>query len=502
MKFLIVFRAFRSEFWYEELHSVFKLYDIDVDNVFGSDFVDKRDILFPYLTVNFESIDIANKVALRCCLIRYILELWADSDTYKGILTLCNDSFQQQNTNFSKFISPSNVEEWRLDIASFGSTLSMAEQKERRDILLDLNFTGKINLSNKETYKTVNRFLLLEHLTITSETSDKTLNKMKKPSRLFFGRVIGKGMNEVLDLYNLKKRLFLGPTSTESELSFLMANQSLAQKGKLILDPFVGTGSLLISCTHFESVCMGSDIDTRILHGKKKLNLFENFIKYKLTKPEIIRMDYSPLGLCYRNLPKGLFDAIICDPPYGIRAGARKTGRKKKKNEKVEEIDEKLEDYGNKYRGHIPQTDIYKPEDLLPDLVDTSAKLLKLKGRLVYLLPVAVEFYSEEMLPTHPCFKLISNCEDFLSLRVSRRLITMEKIEEYDWTRVDEYKVHVDKCKKILTEKNQLIGQDKQNITACNGEIITDKKERRKIRREYVKKQKKQRKFGKTAQLP
>ena len=26
----------------------------------------------------------------------------------------------------------------------------------------------------------------------------------------------------------------------------------------------------------------------------------------------------------------GLFDAIVCDPPYGIRAGAKKIGRKRK----------------------------------------------------------------------------------------------------------------------------------------------------------------------------
>lgn len=38
--------------------------------------------------------------------------------------------------------------------------------------------------------------------------------------------------------------------------------------------------------------------------------------------------------------------------------------------------------------------------------------------------------YSEEMVPLHPCLRLISNSEQTLSSHTSRRLITMEKIKE------------------------------------------------------------------------
>ena len=56
-----------------------------------------------------------------------------------------------------------------------------------------------------------------------------------------------------------------------------------------------------------------------------------------------------------------MYDAIVCDPPYGIRAGARKSGskHKKKKGQEGEEeyvvkaVPEELR------AAHIPQTQPY-----------------------------------------------------------------------------------------------------------------------------------------------
>jgi tRNA (guanine10-N2)-methyltransferase len=46
-------------------------------------------------------------------------------------------------------------------------------------------------------------------------------------------------------------------------LSFLEA-----KKGSLVYDPFVGTGSLLVTCAHFGAFPIGSDIDGRQIRGK------------------------------------------------------------------------------------------------------------------------------------------------------------------------------------------------------------------------------------------
>nr|CAD7572523.1 unnamed protein product [Timema californicum] len=41
-----------------------------------------------------------------------------------------------------------------------------------------------------------------------------------------------------------------------------------------------------------------------------------------------------------------------------------------------------------------------------------------------------IEDYDEEKLPSHPCLKLVANSEQILSTYTSRRLITLEKLQE------------------------------------------------------------------------
>ena len=67
--------------------------------------------------------------------------------------------------------------------------------------------------------------------------------------------------------YNLKLRPYLGPTSTDHELAFLMANQAQVAPGDLVYDPFVGTGSIAVALQHFQAMVMGSDLDIRVLKG-------------------------------------------------------------------------------------------------------------------------------------------------------------------------------------------------------------------------------------------
>lgn len=50
-----------------------------------------------------------------------------------------------------------------------------------------------------------------------------------------------------MNKYDLKKRLYIGPTSLDHSLAILMANASMIKKGSIVLDPFVGTASLLVS---------------------------------------------------------------------------------------------------------------------------------------------------------------------------------------------------------------------------------------------------------------
>ena len=91
------------------------------------------------------------------------------------------------------------------------------------------------------------------------ETDDYGGNNGLPPvvqKRIFFGREVGSADRKLLPTYQLKSRTYLGPTAMDAEMAFLMANQALAAPGKLVYDPFVGTGSILIAAAHFGAMTM------------------------------------------------------------------------------------------------------------------------------------------------------------------------------------------------------------------------------------------------------
>ena len=83
----------------------------------------------------------------------------------------------------------------------------------------------------------------------------------------------------------------------------------------------------------------GSDLDIRVIKGHAvgrktkndvegldkidKFDITTNFHHYKLPLPDFWVQDvHAPM----LRTDKPLFDAIVCDPPYGVRARTRKVG--------------------------------------------------------------------------------------------------------------------------------------------------------------------------------
>lgn len=133
--------------------------------------------------------------------------------------------------------------------------------------------------------------------------------------RIYFGVEIASNRVEedtFHHAYDLKMRPYLGPTSTDHQLAFLMANQGQVSPGDMVYDPFVGTGSIAVACTYFGSTQFGSDLDIRVLKGfgvgRKSVNkipgiekierfdVFTNFNHYKFPMPNIFTMDCSNPG--------------------------------------------------------------------------------------------------------------------------------------------------------------------------------------------------------------
>uniref|UniRef100_A0AAR2IHD8 tRNA (guanine(10)-N(2))-methyltransferase TRMT11 n=1 Tax=Pygocentrus nattereri TaxID=42514 RepID=A0AAR2IHD8_PYGNA len=300
---------------------------------------------------------------------------------------------------------------YKINVYTFNKTLLFKDRIEKIDALGFLPFKGKVSLKDPDHI-----FCLLEDYGLDPNDIPE------EPFHIYFGRWVADGQRELIRSHSVKKRHFIGNTSMDAGLSFIMANHAKVKAHDLVYDPFVGTGSLLVACSHFGAYVCGTDIDYNTIHGVGKAsrknqkwrgpdeNIRANLRQYGT---ESFYVDVMVSDASKPVWRKGaLFDAIITDPPYGIRESTRRTV------------------YLPFLHSHVPVSMAYHLSDIFADLLNFAAHHLVMGGRLVYWLPIYRPEYCEEMVPLHPCLSVISNCEQTLSSHTSRRLITMEKIKE------------------------------------------------------------------------
>ncbi|KAH9036725.1 hypothetical protein EDB83DRAFT_2318630 [Lactarius deliciosus] len=255
----------------------------------------------------------------------------------------------------------------------------------------------------------------------------------------------------LIKMFDVKKRQYFGNTSMEAEISLLMANQTLASPGKLIYDPFIGTGSLAYlsksdnipqTTAHFGAFVFGIRHRWQTDAGKRWLVTDTGPTQMTLTtgcmietNPGILRaatqygVRQRILDLCTFDITRnpwrcgGLFDAIITDPPYGVRAGAKRLGRKRERaaNSSAPSQPGALRHlFPRDGQPYLPPTKPYELSALAADLVLLARYLLNPGGRL--------DEYKELDLDSMLCdgMEVVANSlQDFGAW--GRRLITIRK---------------------------------------------------------------------------
>ncbi len=265
----------------------------------------------------------------------------------------------------------------------------------------------------------------------------------------------------------------------DPQLAFLMANIAKVTSKSLVFDPFVGTGSILVSSAVLGAAVHGQDIDWKVVHGKLKgrsHNLFDNFKHYGLPRPDIVCTDSARSP--WRVDPP-LWDAIVTDPPYGVRAGAKRLGPNKKG--KVHVVT------GDETEPYVPMTKPYPVLDIMIDLLETAAKTLVKGGRLIYLLPTQRDFVDSELL-SHPCLRHVSSSSQELC-EFSRRAIAHEKVKDYDAEEARAWVAQVREEAQVRpprwTQLHELPPRE-EGMLNCKGLPLIFKSERKERRRLFM----------------
>jgi len=105
----------------------------------------------------------------------------------------------------------------------------------------------------------------------------------------------------------IKKPAF-HPTTLKPKLARLLVNLARAKKSKTLLDPFCGTGSVLIEAAILGCKPVGVDIDADMIKGSK------TNLKFYKQKASVILGNATKL---HKLIKLSSIDAIATDPPYG-----------------------------------------------------------------------------------------------------------------------------------------------------------------------------------------
>lgn len=405
--YLIYFAQAYPNFRIAELQSIASLYNFTVD-------FSNHDESSPFFIVKLENDTQARNLITRSVLARGIYELWGQGPDYES---LHKNVKEVSSELFAVYKHPS----FKFDFISYMGSKSSDEKYEIINTFKYLDFEGKIRMKNPD-----------EVFTVLEEYHLNGVDSSTVPDFLWFGRQIQLSARVlgVLDKYDLKRRKYIGTTSFEAELSLVTCNIGQVSAGKIVYDPFAGTGSFLVAAANFGGIPIGSDIDPRILRGKgKQCDIKLNFKQYNTSLQflDVLTMDFTNNAM-RQDFP---IDTIICDPPYGVREGLKVLGAKNPEKAEGREHNMIEGEVAHLRRDFIHPKKNYELLNMLHDLLGFAAERLPIGGRLSFWMPTANDDFEEHQIPQHEKLELLYNLEQSFNKWLRRLVVYVKREESY-----------------------------------------------------------------------
>ena len=142
---------------------------------------------------------------------------------------------------------------------------------------------------------------------VTLENPDIEVRGLITNSTTYVGLKLSEINRSQFENRKAQHRPFFSPISLHPKLARVMVNLSSIKKGETLLDPFCGTGGILIEAGLIGARVIGSDIEDKMIDGCKNNLGFYGIKNYKLL--------HSDIGKINRHVVK--IDAVVTDFPYG-----------------------------------------------------------------------------------------------------------------------------------------------------------------------------------------
>jgi tRNA (guanine10-N2)-dimethyltransferase len=113
---------------------------------------------------------------------------------------------------------------------------------------------------------------------------------------------------------HVRSRPYFSPVSLHPRYARALVNLTRVRSGQTLLDPFCGTGGILLEASLVGSKALGSDISPEMIEGCN-----ENLRHFDVRFERLEVADIGDIGEAF-----GVVDAVATDPPYGRSATTKK----------------------------------------------------------------------------------------------------------------------------------------------------------------------------------
>lgn len=184
---------------------------------------------------------------------------------------------------------------------------SAVENKIDKKGSISIKYRNRSNSINSQQIVKTLAEVYTKNRTVNLTKPDLEVRVLITDTKVYVGLKIAEVDRSQFDKRRVQYRPFFSPISLHPKLARALVNLSNIKKNETLLDPFCGTGGILLEAGLIGAKVIGTDIEEKMIDGcKKTLDV------YRIKKYELFCSDVGSIHKYIANI-----DAIVTDLPYG-----------------------------------------------------------------------------------------------------------------------------------------------------------------------------------------
>lgn len=168
------------------------------------------------------------------------------------------------------------------------------------------DLTGEAD--TKEIERDLGRELKTDQNTVDLESPDETIRVYIRENEYVIGKLVEDIDRSLFEKRKNQDRPFSSPVSLDPVLARVLVNLTGVKPGERLLDPFCGTGGILIEAGLCGIDVYGADMQEEMVEGAR-----ENLEEYGIIRYNIKQAEIGQITEVFDEE----FDAVVTDLPYG-----------------------------------------------------------------------------------------------------------------------------------------------------------------------------------------